>query len=248
MRKTLWLFGLLALWNPSGLTFAQTGTTPTETGAPETQESIKPGINKVFLDPDLDVDDFVEKFEVESREVFAHRGKIVELLDLELGQSVADIGAGTGAFLETLLKAIGDDGKVYPVDISPAMCEHLTARAKKNRWPQVTVVRCDERNTLLEPNSVDAIMCCDTYHHFEFPAETLASIYRALKPGGIFLVIDFERIPGESREWTLTHVRAGKQTVIEEITAAGFELVAQPSIAGVEENYILKLTKSSSKK
>ena len=58
------------------------------------------------------------------------------------------------------------------------------------------------------------------------------------------IVIDFERIPGVSREWTLGHVRAGKQTFIDEIQEVGFELVAERQIPGFKENYFLEFRKA----
>jgi predicted methyltransferase len=77
------------------------------------------------------------------------------------------------------------------------------------------------------------------YHHFEQVAATLASIKRALKAGGRFIVVDFERIPGVSSESTLKHVRAGKETVIEEVLAAGFKLREEVKSLGLKTNYYL---------
>jgi hypothetical protein len=55
------------------------------------------------------------------------------------------------------------------------------------------------------------------------------------------IIIDFIRIPGQSRDWILEHVRCGRETVIEEVTAAGFEWTDDaPTLAGLEENYILR--------
>ena len=56
------------------------------------EQSVKPGINDSFRNPD--VDDFVGKFEIESREVFARRKEIVAACEIQPGQTVADIGAG----------------------------------------------------------------------------------------------------------------------------------------------------------
>ncbi|QEG40970.1 class I SAM-dependent methyltransferase [Roseimaritima ulvae] len=91
--------------------------------------------------------------------------------------------------------------------------------------------------------SVDLVFVCDTYHHFEQPSETLASIYRALKPGGRLVVIDFDRIPGVSRGWLLGHVRAGKDGFRDEIEAAGFEFDDEVDVEGFEENYLLRFHK-----
>jgi ubiquinone/menaquinone biosynthesis C-methylase UbiE len=97
---------------------------------------------------------------------------------------------------------------------------------------------------MLPPNSVDLVFVCDTYHHFEYPAKTLASIRRALRPGGNLIVIDFDRIEGKSRDWLLGHVRADKATFQHEIETAGFELIEEVEVREFEENYFLKFAKS----
>src|SRR5690606_37541197 len=103
---------------------------------------------------------------------------------------------------------------------------------------QVTVIEGEERSTRLPPASIDLAFSSDTYHHFEYPQDMLADIYQALRPGGRWVVLDYERIPGVSSQWTLDHVRAGKQEVIREILAAGFEFEREADI-GMKENYLL---------
>jgi len=99
---------------------------------------------------------------------------------------------------------------------------------------------CSQTSIELPPNSVDRAFVCDVYHHFEYPQRSLASIYSALRPGGELIVVDFERIPGVSRDWLLDHVRAGKETFRAEIEAAGFEFVEEVEISKLEENYVLR--------
>jgi predicted methyltransferase len=74
--------------------------------------------NDSYVDPELDVDRMVDRFENESREVFALREEIVAAARIQPGDVVADVGAGTGAFLEPLVAAVGATGHVLPVDIS----------------------------------------------------------------------------------------------------------------------------------
>ncbi len=213
-------------------------------GAPSVEEaSVKPGINANFTDPNLDVDRFVERFETESREVFANRSKIARAVGLRKGMAVADVGAGTGIFVDFFARDVGADGRVYAVEIVPKFVDRLKQRAIARRQPQVEAVLCTERDVSLPPESVDVIFTCDTYHHFEYPRSTVSSIHRALRPGGKLVVVDFERIPGVSREWILGHVRCGKEVVIEEVTAAGFELSEELPIAGLRENYFISFTK-----
>jgi ubiquinone/menaquinone biosynthesis C-methylase UbiE len=205
--------------------------------------SVKPGINEQFLSPELAVDEWIDRFETESREVFTARQEIVAAVRLEEGMRVADVGAGTGLFTRLFAERVGRQGWVFAVDISPKFVEHLAGLADASRLPNITPVLCAEDSVLLPPESVDVVFICDTYHHFEYPQATLASIRRALKSGGRLVVVDFDRIPGVSREWTLDHVRAGKETFQGEIEAAGFEFVGEADMAELQENYFLTFRK-----
>ena len=208
------------------------------------EKSVKPGINQRFIDPELDVDAFVKRFEIESREVYVARQTILAACGIEQGDVVADVGAGTGLFTRLFSAAVGEMGWVYAVDIAPRFIEHINQEAGKQKLENITGVLCAENSINLPPNSVDTVFVCDTYHHFEYPKSTLASIHRALKDGGRLIVIDFERIPGKSREWLIGHVRAGKEVFRAEVMDAGFTLVDEPKIEGFKENYFLKFRKN----
>jgi ubiquinone/menaquinone biosynthesis C-methylase UbiE len=207
------------------------------------EQSVSPGVNKSFLSSDLDVTRWVATFEGESREIFAQRQAITEAVRLQPGMTVADIGAGTGLFMELFAQKIGPEGKLYAIDIAPKFVEHLRQRAATQRLTHVTAVLGQEDAVPLPADSLDAAFVCDTYHHFEYPNSVLASIHRALRPGGALILIDFERIPGQSRQWVLDHIRADKATVTKEIEAAGFRLVEEPPIAGLKEHYFLRFAK-----
>lgn len=197
-------------------------------------------INRDFLDPSLDPDEWVKRFEVESREVFVSRGAILAALGLAPGDRVADIGSGTGLFLAPLSEAVGPDGRVYAVDISPRFVEFVERRVREESLGNVAVVHSTADSTRLAPSSVTHALVCDTYHHFVEFAAMLASIRAALVPGGELVVVDFDRVPGTSREWLLTHVRADKETVRGEIEGAGFEFVDEVAVETFAENYLLR--------
>jgi len=209
-----------------------------DTGA---EESIRPGANKQFLTPDLDVGHFTEVFEGESRDISTARVAIADAVGLEPGMAVADVGAGTGLFLELLAERVGPEGKVWELDIAPQFVEHLRARAEQGNHAQVEARLCSERSIELPPASIDVAFLCDVYHHFEYPRSTMASIRSALRPGGKVVIVDFERIPGKSREWVLNHVRTGKPEVLEELRGFGFELVEEVTVPGLVENYFVRL-------
>lgn len=207
------------------------------------EESVRPGINKRFLDPELKAADWVNRWEVESREVYAARAQVLKHCGIEKGMRVADIGAGTGLYTRLFCEAVGESGWVYAVDISPRFLEHVTNWARSEQVTNVTSVFCRDNDIALPPESIDLAFLCDTYHHFEYPKASNASILRALRKGGSLVVIDFERIPGKSREWVLGHVRAGKDVFRDELLAAGFVLEEEIEVEGFEENYFLRFRK-----
>lgn len=208
-------------------------------------ENPQPSINDRFLDPQLDVSEWLGKFEIESREVYAARARVLDACGIEPGMAVADIGAGTGFYSRLFAAAAGDAGWVYAVDISPRFLEHINHRAQQENIRNLTCVLCTDRSIRLPPSSVDVVFICDTYHHFEHPQLTLASIHQALEPGGRLIVIDFERIPGVSREFILGHVRAGKEVFQSEILEAGFHRIDEVRIPTFQENYLLRFQKDS---
>jgi hypothetical protein len=99
----------------------------------------------------------------------------------------------------------------------------------------------------LPAECVDLVFVCDTYHHFEFPFRTLASIHKALKKDGQLIVIDFHRIKGTSREWTMGHVRAGQEVFEKEIIQSGFVKVSEEKKLGLKENYFVRFKKVAKK-
>lgn len=210
---------------------------------PAQEKSVRPGINKPFENPDIN--EYVGKFEIESREVFAKRKEIVAACKIKPGMAIADIGAGTGLFTRLFAKEVGDKGKVFAVDISPKFIEHIQKTSKDLGLKNIAGVVCKPDSVELPENSIDLAFLCDTYHHFEFPFKTLASIHKALRPGGRMVVVDFKRIPGVSSEWILNHVRAGQDVVTKEILSVGFSLADEPKI--LQENYCLVFDKVESR-
>ena len=221
MKRTSTLLCLLA-----SLAFAQ-------------EVSVKPGINDKFLDLKLNVEEWTKKFETESREIFHQREKIVAAAGLKPGMTMADIGAGTGLFTLHFAQAVGASGKVYAVEIAKNFLEHIKARASKASASNVQTILCTERSVELPEASIDLAFICNVYHHFEFPSASLATLHKALKPGGELVLIDVNRIPGESSAFIMGHVRAGQEVFEAEVIAAGFEKVDEVKDL-LKENYFVK--------
>jgi predicted methyltransferase len=206
------------------------------------EQSVKPGINKEFLNPDLNVSNWVERFEKEGREIYDQREKIVAAAKIRPGAAVADIGAGTGLFTPMLAAQVGPEGKVYAVDIVPNFLKLIEARCAQAGTRNVQTVLCTERSVEMPPDSIDQAFICDVYHHFEYPQHSLASLHRALRHNGEVFLIDFKRIPGVSSDWVLDHVRAGQEVVTAEFEAAGFKKVEEVPL--LKDNYAIRLRKA----
>jgi ubiquinone/menaquinone biosynthesis C-methylase UbiE len=210
---------------------------------PGEEKSVRPGINDRFLEKRLDVKNWVARFEIESREVYAAREAIVTLTSLKPGSTIADIGAGTGFFSRLFSREVGGKGLVYAVDIAPRFIAHIDRQARKEGLRNIQTVQCKDNSANLPTNSIDVAFICDTYHHFEYPRSTIASIHRALRMNGMLVLVDFERIPGKSTAFTLKHVRAGKEVFRKEIEEGGFVLIDQQHVSPAQENYVLRFKK-----
>ena len=231
---TLVVFGLVAGGCKSDTGYGQASAATAET-------NVKPGINAEYLKPDLNVTQWVERFEREGREIYDQREAIVAAARLKPGMVLADIGAGTGLFTPYFSRAVGPKGKVLAVDIVPAFLERIRERAAAEGLANVQTVLCTEHSVELPPNSIDFAFICDVYHHFEYPQSSLASLHRALRPGGEVLLVEFKRIPGTSSDWVLNHVRAGQEVFTAEIKAAGFQQVEELNL--LKENYVVRFRK-----
>lgn len=210
---------------------------PSTAAAPVHEASVKPGINDDYRNGDIPT--WQGRLEAESREVYRERERIVAAAGIRPGETVADIGAGTGLLTLLLAKATGPAGKVYAQDIIPEFVKHLGGRAAAEGLRNVVPTLGKEDSAELPRASLDVAFICDTYHHFEYPKTMMATIHAALKPGGRLVIVDFERIPGVSTEWILSHVRAGRPEVEQELREAGFERLAdQPDTSFLRENWM----------
>jgi len=203
------------------------------------ETNVAPTINQNFKSSELDVESWATRFTGESREVFHARLEVVKAIGLKPGDSIADIGAGTGLYTRLFAEAVGPTGKVYATDIAPKFLAYIAANAAKDGLKNVQTVLGGDRDTNLKPASVDVVFNSDVYHHFEYPMTMNASIRRALKPGGRLYVLELEKTTAQA-----AHVRAPKEVVIAEIEKSGFKLVEDVKVPGLKDNYLLHFRKN----
>lgn len=205
---------------------------------PAQEHSVKPDINTQYENPDYQ--EWATVFERPGREVYDQRERIVAATGLKPGMAVADIGAGTGLFTRLFAGEVGPSGRVYAVDVAKPFIDNILRTAREQGLDNVEGIVNTQTDTRLPPESIDLAFVCDTYHHFEYPQKMLQSIHRALRPQGTLVVIDFRKDP-PAAPWIRDHVRAGQETVIQEIQAAGFRLIEAPEL--LRTNYFLRFRK-----
>ncbi len=189
-----------------------------------------------------DIGPLVARLENEEREIYRHRELLAAVVGPLPGSVIADVGAGSGFMAEVFARLVGEEGRVIAVDINPTMMEHLANRAREAGLNNLETRVCPEASANLDPNSVDVVFICDTYHHFAHPAGTMGSIHRALKPGGELVLVELIR-DEDSPAWVHRAVRADRKTFIEEISQFGFRLTHSHSIPQLSRNYILRFRK-----
>jgi ubiquinone/menaquinone biosynthesis C-methylase UbiE len=203
------------------------------------QSTITPTARELNKSFDADMAQWAERFEHEGRAVYDKRVEILEQMGLKPGMNVADIGAGSGLISRLIAEKVAPGGTVYAVDIAKNMIDHIAQTAAEQKITNLKPVLGDPKSPKLAPASVDLVCIIDSYHHFEFPAEMLGDIKKALRPDGMLVLIDFKRIEGVSSNYILQMVRAGEGTFTDEFLNAGFELVDRRDDM-FPDNYLLK--------
>jgi len=170
-----------------------------------------------------DAERYAKTFDDPARDAWQMPDRVVAALGLKRGDSVADLGAGTGYFTVRLAKSPAAL-KVYGADIEPAMVEYLRHRAMREGLKNIIpVLAAGDRANLPEP--VNVVLIVDTYHHIANRVAYFTNLKKSLKPGGRLAVIDFKKgaPDGPPEEFRFT-----PDQITAELGRAGYTLKTQP--------------------
>ena len=167
---------------------------------------------------------------------------MIAFAGIKPGSRVMDIMPGQGYFTHIFAKVVGDKGFVYaftPSELDPLIQKRFPGADPKKQFAaygNVTVLHVPA-NSLFAPESLDVVWTAQNYHDmhdpFMAPADLAVinkAIFAALKPGGIYIVLDHSAPAGSGLADTNTTHRIDEAVVKKEVEAAGFKLVAESNV------------------
>jgi predicted methyltransferase len=205
-----------------------------------------------------------------ARDAARKPGELLELAGVKTGDKVVDLIMGGGYFTRLLSVAVGPKGQV--IAYQPAEFVQFQAKYGEDQkkvaaaYPNVTALT-SSLGALDLPDGVDLVLTVQNYHDLHltpFPKDTAAKVnaevFKSLKPGGVFLVVDHAAVPGSGLEAPMKVHRIDPAIVKQEVEAAGFKLesespllkdaadphtasVFDPAIRGKTDQFVMKFRK-----
>ncbi len=168
-----------------------------------------------------DAEKWAKEFDDPQRDAWQKPDQVLDALQLAPTALVADLGAGTGYFSVRLARRV-PQGKVFAIDIEPAMVKYLGERAAREHLSMVVPVQASPDAANL-PEPVDLVLVVDTYHHIDNRTAYFAKLRQSLRPNGRLAIVDFK---ADAPEGPPPAQRVSPETVTAELAAAGYTLVA----------------------
>jgi FkbM family methyltransferase len=214
-----WLFVIL-------LCLTQTGFAAGDDKRYRYEQPNSDGIGKVYMGREISHvmgHQGARWLERSGRESEERTDLLLSNLPLTAGQSVADIGAGTGYFSLPMAQIVGSKGRVYAVDIQPEMLAIIEQRSATQGISNIESILATEQNPGLPRDSINMALFVDAYHEFEWPNEVMLAIYASLIPGGKVILIEYR---AEDPKVSIKRLhKMTEQQAREELTAVGFNFV-----------------------
>ncbi len=158
----------------------------------------------------------LSRFEDPERDKNLQPERVMDILNIREGRSVADIGAGSGWFTVRAARRVGPTGQVFAVEINSAFVDHITKRAQTEGLKNLRAVLGKIDDPVLPANSVDAVLFLKSYHEIAEPVALMKKVKTALRKDGLVGIIDRS---GDGADHGLD-----ESTLINEMRQAGFVL------------------------
>ncbi len=155
-------------------------------------------------------------FDAPGRDERLQINRVMDMLGIEPGKNVADIGAGSGWFTVRAARRVTGLGTVYAVDINPEAIHSIDQHAKKEQLQNIKTILSKPDDPQVPSDSIDAVLLLKTYHEVAHPVVLLRNLRRSLRPGAKIGIID--------RNGNGENHGVSKDVVVREAAQAGYEL------------------------
>ena len=187
-----------------------------------------------FEDPER----WAKEFDSPERLAWQKPEAVIAGLGLAPDATIADVGAGTGAFAVRFARAL-PQGRVYANDVEPRMVEYLGQRAAAEGLSNLTPVLGEAGDPKLPPG-LDLVFLCDVFHHIEDLPGFFGHVRTSLKEGGRLAIVDFKEDAPEDAPGPPRAMRVAMADVIARLEPLGFA-VEQTDEALLEYQYVVVL-------
>ena len=157
-------------------------------------------------------------FEKPGRDERLQIQRVMDLLGIRAGSSVADIGAGSGWFSIRAAARVGASGIVYAQDINPDAVKYIEDRVQKEKLSNVKAVLGTSDDPKLPSDSIDAVLLLKVYHEVAHPLVLMGNLKPSLRSGAKVGIID--------RNGNGTDHGLNSDVVKQEMAKAGFRLLS----------------------
>jgi SAM-dependent methyltransferase len=185
---------------------------------------------------------YIGMLEDPKRDAYQKPHEVLSALAIKPSEVIADIGAGSGYFTFRLAHHVGDNGKIYGVDVSPEMILHLNRRIRDLKAINVVSILADPDDPLLADGSIDRFFFSDSWHHIENHTKYLSLIKKMLKPGGEVVMIDFHK--KELPVGPPMQMKIAREDLIKEMEANGFGLRKSTHFCPINISWCLRRSKA----
>jgi ubiquinone/menaquinone biosynthesis C-methylase UbiE len=169
------------------------------------------------------VEHWTKVFDDPERDEWQKPRQLVGALQIGKGDTVADLGAGTGYLLPFLVEATGKTGTVFAVDVEPTLVEHLRERAEALDARNVVPVLASLDDARLPDGSADLILILDTFHHLDDRLHYFERLENDLAENGRIAIVDWKKEP--LPEGPPPPHKISRERVVTEMQAAGFRAI-----------------------
>jgi ubiquinone/menaquinone biosynthesis C-methylase UbiE len=174
-------------------------------------------------------------FETPGRDQKLHIDQVMNILGIEPGKAVADIGAGSGWFTVRAARRVTNSGKVYAVDINQQAIDYIRDRVRKEQLSNVVTILNKPNNPGLPPDSIDAVLFLKAYHEIADPVTFLHNLRGSLRPGARIGIIE--------RDGNGEDHGVNKKVILHETDEAGYRMLEEHDdlVKGDKMDYFLVL-------